>query len=233
MNEHNSREAIVKRVAEAARAWQVDPPKPFAWSPRDDSPGTLLERFTRAAAGADATVSVVAGAEGARRRVAEILSALDVRAAIVEDALFNEPWHMGRLTDAGAACELHRASALAQTPAVTMARPALAGITAAQYGIAESGTLVVCSSPAGGRAASLLPAVHIALVSAAALVPALPQLLSALVRDGRLAGSSAVTLITGPSRTADVEMTLTIGVHGPRQLFTIVCRELPDPPIPD
>lgn len=96
------------------------------------------------------------------------------------------------------------------------------GITGAAYGVADTGTIVVCSGPEGGRVESLLPPVHIALLRASDLVGGLPELLAALTRDGRFETCSAVTLITGPSRTADIELTLTIGVHGPKQLFVVV-----------
>ncbi len=222
MNEESSRAAITDRVRQAVRSWRVDAPAAFAWTRPPASSGGLVEQFQAAAEAADAHVSIAADIDAARRCVADILSALDVRQVMVTDDVFDDPWGVGRLAGAVELCTLSRASAMTEAPAVTMAKPALAGITAAQYGIADTGTLVVCSAPTGGRAESLLPAVHIALVRAGDLVAGLPDLLAALVRDRRMDRSSAVTFVTGPSRTADIELTLTIGVHGPQRLFIVL-----------
>ena len=93
------------------------------------------------------------------------------------------------------------------------------GVTGTAYGIALTGSLVVDSRRAGGRAASLLPPVHLALLPAAAILPTPGDLFRHLgerVPDGL--GSNLV-LITGPSRSADIELQLTVGVHGPRELL--------------
>lgn len=94
------------------------------------------------------------------------------------------------------------------------------GITGATGAIAESGTIVLADGPGRPRVASLLPPVHIALVREADIVFSLPAFLSA--HADLLPGGNQVVLITGPSRTADIEMVLTIGVHGPKELHVIV-----------
>lgn len=95
-----------------------------------------------------------------------------------------------------------------------------AGITTAQAAIAETGTLVLDSADERHRLVSLVPPVHIAIVEASRIVRTLGEALN-LLRDGKEI-SPAVTFITGPSRTADIELTLTIGVHGPQELYVIV-----------
>jgi L-lactate dehydrogenase complex protein LldG len=94
------------------------------------------------------------------------------------------------------------------------------GITTAQAAIAETGTLVLDSSRERNRLVSLVPPVHIAIVDAASIFQTLGEALAFIHHDGNI--SPAVTFITGPSRTADIELTLTIGVHGPQELYVIV-----------
>jgi len=105
-----------------------------------------------------------------------------------------------------------------------VAREAPVGITGAEFGVAETGTLVVRSG-GGRRTASLLPPVHVAVLPEDRLLPDLDALFE------QLSGSplpSAVTLITGPSRTADIEQTLTPGVHGPGKVYIVLVEDTPD-----
>lgn len=97
---------------------------------------------------------------------------------------------------------------------------AAAGITGAAAGLADSGSLVLVHGPARGRLASLLPPVHIAVLRRGAIAPSLGELLA---RQPSLPEvSSNMAIITGPSRTADIEMTLSRGVHGPKEVHVIL-----------
>jgi L-lactate utilization protein LutC len=93
------------------------------------------------------------------------------------------------------------------------------GVSTAQLAIAETGTLVLDSECERHRLVSLVPPVHIAIVNASAIVETLSDALTLLQKNEI---SPAITFITGPSRTADIELTLTIGVHGPQELYVIV-----------
>ncbi len=93
------------------------------------------------------------------------------------------------------------------------------GISTAQAAIAETGTLVLDSACERHRLVSLVPPVHIAIVNASAIVETLGDALTLLQKKEI---SPAITFITGPSRTADIELTLAIGVHGPQELYVIV-----------
>ena len=95
------------------------------------------------------------------------------------------------------------------------------GITAAQFGIAETGTLVLESEKEFNRLASLVPPVHVCVLDAANIRQTLGETLEILEKDL----SRAVTFITGPSRTSDIELTLAIGVHGPGELYVILIEE--------
>ena len=94
------------------------------------------------------------------------------------------------------------------------------GITTAQAAIAETGTLVLDSTYERHRLVSLVPPVHIAIINASSIRETLSDVLALLRKDQEI--SPSVTFITGPSRTADIELTLAIGVHGPQELYVIV-----------
>jgi len=94
------------------------------------------------------------------------------------------------------------------------------GITNAQAAIAETGTLVLDSSCERNRLVSVVPPVHIAIVAASRIYATLADVLAMLQSAPEV--SPAITFITGPSRTADIELTLTIGVHGPKELYVII-----------
>jgi L-lactate dehydrogenase complex protein LldG len=97
--------------------------------------------------------------------------------------------------------------------------PALrAGLTGAALAIAETGTLVLTSGKGRPLSTSLLPEIHVVILRTSQIVWSLEEALRAQeVRE-----AAAVVLVSGPSRTADIEMTLTIGVHGPRELLVCI-----------
>jgi L-lactate dehydrogenase complex protein LldF len=88
------------------------------------------------------------------------------------------------------------------------------GLTGALAAAAETGTLVLPGGPGRSPQASLLPEIHLALLPYKAIRPSLAEVLNL----EELKTASSVALISGPSRTADIEMTLTIGVHGPGEV---------------
>ena len=87
------------------------------------------------------------------------------------------------------------------------------GITEADYLLPETGTIVLHSSAEMPRAVSLLPRIHLAIVRPEMLRPDMHQVF-AEAKD-----SNYLVFVTGPSRTADIELTTTLGVHGPKELF--------------
>ena len=91
---------------------------------------------------------------------------------------------------------------------------ARAGLTGAVAAVAETGTLVLPSGVGRLQSAALLPTIHIAILNSRDIYENLPQVLN--LREVREA--SSVALISGPSRTADIEMSLTIGMHGPAEV---------------
>jgi L-lactate utilization protein LutC len=95
------------------------------------------------------------------------------------------------------------------------------GITSAQWGIGETGTLVLESERESHRLTSLVPPVHLCILRAADIRQTLSEILELINKDL----SRTVTFITGASRTSDIELTLAIGVHGPKELHVIVIND--------
>ena len=96
-----------------------------------------------------------------------------------------------------------------------------AGVTDVRFAIAETGSLVIEGSHDHGRALSLVPPVHVAIVDPAKLLPDLLDLFEHLARDAR---PSNTVIITGPSKTADIEMNLVTGVHGPGVVHALLLQ---------
>jgi len=96
------------------------------------------------------------------------------------------------------------------------------GITSALAGLADTGSIVVQSGPHRARAASLLPETHIALLPIDRLYPTMASFFAAHSAQSLTANASNLVFITGPSRTADIEMIITRGVHGPKRLCIVL-----------
>jgi L-lactate dehydrogenase complex protein LldG len=103
------------------------------------------------------------------------------------------------------------------------------GVTGVDLAIAETGTMVVISGAGRPRAASLLPGCHVAVFDRDVLVESLAQAGLALEawHDGPAPADrgASINFVTGPSRTADIELTLTRGVHGPRDVHAIFVEQ--------
>ena len=97
----------------------------------------------------------------------------------------------------------------------------LVGITGAFCAIAETGTIVLLSGASTPAATSLLPETHVALVRAERLVRTMEDAF-ALMRSECTVPPRAVNFVSGPSRTADIEQTLTLGAHGPYRVHVLL-----------
>jgi L-lactate dehydrogenase complex protein LldG len=98
--------------------------------------------------------------------------------------------------------------------------PELPGAETSQaiYGLADTGSVVLASGPEEPRARSLLPEVHISLLTEERILPGLEELFASLGRDL----PSSLAIVTGPSRSADIEQSLTVGVHGPGEVHVVL-----------
>jgi L-lactate dehydrogenase complex protein LldG len=93
------------------------------------------------------------------------------------------------------------------------------GLTGCENALAETGTLAVQSGPGRPRTASLLPITHVVLIRRADILFGMGEFFDKLNKSAAL---PYLVFITGPSRTADIELSLTLGVHGPGRLVAII-----------
>lgn len=145
-------------------------------------------------------------------------------AQIISELQESAPAMQVALSDAPLVSELARGIAVEQIkicPPVSELFSYDVGVTMAQAAIAETGTLVLESEKERHRLVSLLPPVHVAVVRSENICLTIGDALKQLRGDDKCL-SRAITFITGPSRTADIELTLTVGVHGPKELYVIV-----------
>ena len=137
----------------------------------------------------------------------------DMLPSLVESAFSSLNWPLVRYTHA----------ALDPRERHAIAAQAKLGITGADWGIALSGTVVINSDPQRGRAVSLIPPRHLTFIEASKLRDNLGDVLGEVTASG--SPPSAIELITGPSRTSDIEMDLSIGVHGPIEVYVVVVED--------
>ena len=93
-----------------------------------------------------------------------------------------------------------------------------AGVSRALYGLADTGSVVLASSPDEPRARSLLPPVHVSLLECDRILPGLVELFAAVGENL----PSSLAIVTGPTRSADIAQTLVVGVHGPGQVHVVL-----------
>jgi L-lactate dehydrogenase complex protein LldG len=163
-----------------------------------------------AAAGAEQVLAIVR--EKAARRVV-------VGAGAVVDGL-NLPGHLRELGVEVSGPDAGREAMFA----------ADIGVTGVDYLLAETGSLVLLTAPGQPRSASLLPPVHVAVADRGQILPDLFDLFDG--RLGRPGLPACVTLITGPSKTGDIELQLVTGVHGPGEVYVVLIDPPRGPPSP-
>jgi L-lactate dehydrogenase complex protein LldG len=106
---------------------------------------------------------------------------------------------------------------------IRSAESSQAGLVYAAHAISETGSIVLYNRGDNGRLVSLLPNQFMAVVRGSAVVPRITQVLEQI--KPRTAHYSCVNIITGPSRTSDIEMDLTIGVHGPGKITVFLIED--------
>ncbi|PSJ41292.1 lactate utilization protein C [Zobellella taiwanensis] len=98
-----------------------------------------------------------------------------------------------------------------------------AGITGCHGAIAATGSLVLWPGPAEPRTLSLVPPRHIAILKASTLYPNLPAMMAA--QGWHQAMPTNLLLVSGPSKTADIQQTLAYGAHGPKELLVLILED--------
>jgi len=221
MNTNQSRDAILGRVrarlnrgatnAAAARADMAAALAARAKGPQpavDASPEGLLKRFSDKSIEQSSTVDVVADEAAVPAAVAGYLAGMNIPArAVLWPSLLTLDWPAAGVSVEG------RGAVDAD----------LVGITGCFCAVAETGTLMLCSSPDSPAAISLLPETHIAIVKVTRIVPHMEDAWN-LARSELGTLPRAVNFISGPSRTGDIEQTIVLGAHGPYRVHLIVIR---------
>ena len=100
-----------------------------------------------------------------------------------------------------------------------------AGITGCEFLIARTGSVIVSSSSESGRQMNVFPPVHIILAHVSQLIDFPEEAFSEIQNKYAEGLPSTISTITGPSRTADIEKTLVLGAHGPKEFLVFLCKE--------
>lgn len=175
----------------------------------------VFEHFRTRAEAVGAEVCRVPSPAAAVEKVVDVLERERVADAPGARALWCEGPVLQGLLDRGALAR--RVPGLSFEVTRAGAAEARVGVSELEWGLAMTGSLAQDASDPALRLVSMLPETHVALVRTAAILPDLECLL-ARVDPRRM---RYLACITGPSRTADIERVLTIGVHGPRRLVVV------------
>lgn len=205
----NTRDKILARL----RANERPEPHPPAWTSRRNFPD-LAERFTTSLTAVAGEVIRAGNLSEALTQVETILNDLQAKRVVANHV---PPLSEIDLPHRWPGFDWH---IVGQIPGDLKAICAAAdvGLSGADAALAETGSVVISSGPRRSRLATLLPPVHVALVSTAQLTSDLFTWTAA--RRGELPAN--VVLVSGPSKTADIEQVLAIGVHGPKRFIVVL-----------
>jgi L-lactate dehydrogenase complex protein LldG len=182
--------------------------------PRPAMPADLVGRFMARARDMESTLERVADLAEIPARVARYLDALELPAALAA-----QKSHAGVCWPEFASLDW-KGAGLSIEARPTTGQDRL-GITGAYCGIAETGTLVMLSGADAPTATTLLPDTHIAVLGADRIVAGMEDAF-ALIAGERGALPRAMNMISGPSRTGDIEQTIVLGAHGPYRVHILV-----------
>ena len=185
-----------------------------AQGPRPRLPADLVSRFLQRATDMESTVERVTERSGIPAAVARYLDGLKL-----PEALAAQKSHRGVCWPEFADLDWAGAG-LAIESRPTSGDDKL-GITATFCGIAETGTLILLSGAATPTATALLTDTHIAILGSERIVAGMEEAF-ALIRSERGRVPRAINLISGPSRTGDIEQTIVVGAHGPYRVHVLV-----------
>ena len=157
-----------------------------------------------------------------RRETADFILAFLQEEGVADAPGSRAVWAESPFLDGADKTALQEFSGLGFEVSRTVAAQAKVGISQMEWALADTGSLVQDQSAVEQRLVSSLPAIHIALVPTGNVLDDKTALFARL--DPR--ASRYIAFITGPSRTADIERVLTIGVHGPQRLIIVFVDEL-------
>ena len=222
-----SRETFLSRVREAARqgqAYRVHLSEIPAGTSYVGAAGDLCEALVAEVVAVGGFARLVPDLEGARLALIELFDEYQPASALTWRHPLLDLLGLADVLSARNICREDYDALAALDSAERRARILAAGIgiSSVDFAIAETGTLVVSAKPGQERMVSLLAPVHVAIVSRDQIVPDLFDVFDRLGALGFENLSSNVAFITGPSKTGDIELQLTTGVHGPGKWHVIV-----------
>lgn len=184
--------------------------------PAVEPPGTPEQR-TASAQECVARFAAEATALGVECFVESSAAAVTQRLATLVDGLRVLSWDAAQLPYGVARALPHAITGRASWQDQAVAK---IGVTGCDAAVAETASLVLFSGPGRSRSVSLLPPVHVALIERSQMYLTMAEVFDAY--GERFTRAAACTVITGPSRTADIELTLTLGIHGPGRVVVII-----------
>lgn len=224
-----SRDKILNKLRAARQPFPDAPPRPKQYLPvtrlEDATPEALLERFTAELTRLNGQVFLVQDDAAACQQVLDLLKSHEAQAVLA--------WDFEHIPVAGLRDALEQASitihhpdihAEARTDILHELAAVPVGITGADAAAATTGTLIVSTTPGRGRIPSVLPPVHIAVITQDQILPRIEDWIAQQRAAGlaAVADSASLVFISGPSRTADIEKNLVLGMHGPEQVQVII-----------
>jgi L-lactate dehydrogenase complex protein LldG len=221
-NNKASRDAVLARVRKALGKTNGDLQRrsvaeryvaAHAQGPRPAMPADLVAHFLQRATDMASTVERIASVEAIPGAVARYLDAVDLPPALaMQRSRQGVCWpELAHLDWAGAG--------LAIEARPTQGHDRL-GITGSFCAIAETGTLVFTSGPETPTATALLPDTHVAVVRADRVVSGMEEAFALVRASGAM--PRAINLVSGPSRTGDIEQTIVLGAHGPYRVHLLL-----------
>jgi L-lactate utilization protein LutC len=215
-------ENIVSRIRAGLRNHdRPEPPGPLPEAARKNADGDndLRAQFVAALTAVGGKPIEAAGETGAIEKVAELILSAGLHSAAIGEGITVEAEAFAqRLSREG--CRIARVGTNSASNLREMLPAIDAGIVEADYAIASAGTLVLIGQAARPRSLSLLPPINIVLLRAGRILPDLAAVLRAV--GPQTMAAHPLVMVTGPSRTADIEKRIVIGVHGPKELYVVI-----------
>jgi L-lactate dehydrogenase complex protein LldG len=227
MNSESARETFLGNVREAlasaTRPASGGRPPPRIRADERSKPTDLADNFCKRFTEAGGRASLVADDASALSQIVQIIENVGAKRILLGQGPLLGRLGVGeRLTELGH--EVTATDTLTASDARDVFFSADLSISGVDYLIAETGTVVVTARPGEPRSLSLLAPVHVAVAEETQLLPDLFDLFDQSVWNEQGGAPSCVTLITGPSKTGDIELRLVTGVHGPGEIHVILIR---------
>lgn len=210
MDKQSSRDQMLSRIGRIAERRTADAVTMPGYQQEEiyKSPGTdLLACFKQELEAISGKCLICAGEEDMYEQLAALVKSRGLPFLFLRDAHLAE-----KLRTAGIPVEQNEDKFIQQS----------AGVTACEFLVARTGSVVVSTAGNSGRQMHVFPPIHIVIAKASQLVAYPGDAIEAIQQKYNENLPSAMTIITGPSRTADIEKTLVLGAHGPKELIIFV-----------